>query len=161
MYIFLTLSGSIAFDTTASYSRFRGLPAPRTVDRYNGKQGQWSTSKQDFLDNLKAFDLFPTDNIIVTEGFFNETLPHSPVEKIAFLRLDGDLYESTRDALEYLYDKVVVGGFIYVDDYHSFAGCKLAVNDFLDNRGLRPQISRVREWSFGADDEAIWWRKLK
>ena len=36
------------------------------------------------------------------------------------LRLDGDMYESTMDALTALYDKVSAGGFVIIDDYGCF-----------------------------------------
>ncbi len=36
-------------------------------------------------------------------GFFADTLPRAPIESLAFLRLDGDYYRSTWDALAALY----------------------------------------------------------
>lgn len=143
------------------------------MDRYRGKQGQWSVSQDDFLATLSSFRLHPADNVVVTKGFFNVTLPLTTVTHIAFLRLDGDLYESTRDALVHLYDKVVPGGFIYVDDYHSFMGCKVAVSEFLASRGLRPVLHPVHEIDSQANSrrgavvlreaggEAVWWKKEK
>ena len=55
---------------------------------------------------------------------------------IAVLRLDGDFYESTRFCLETLYDRVVPGGYVIIDDYGTFEGCRAAVHEFLDSRGL-------------------------
>ena len=152
---------------TWCFISFQGLPAPVRVDSYRGKKGKWSTSKDDFINNLKSFDVYPSDNVVITQGYFNDTLPHTAVDKIAFLRLDGDLYESTRDALRYLYDKVVVGGYIYVDDYHSFAGCKLAVSEFLRDRKLTPMLRGIPELNYEAwgggfavkGGEAVWWQK--
>lgn len=102
----------------------------------------------------------------VTKGYFNETLPLAKVKTIAFLRLDGDLYESTRDALVNLYDKVVEGGYVYVDDYYSFIGCKKAVDEFLVDRKLTPVIYDVKELDYESHEdfavkigEAVWWRK--
>jgi hypothetical protein len=143
------------------------LPAPVKIDRYRGKQGQWSASKEDFLQNLESFGVYPSDTVIVTQGYFNDTLPHTAVHRIAFLRLDGDLYESTRDALMYLYDKVVMGGYIYIDDYNSFVGCKIAVDEFLKNRNLTVNMYAIKELDFEARSggfalktgEAVWWRK--
>lgn len=52
------------------------------------------------------------------------------IGRIAYLRLDGDLYSSTMEALEALYHKVSPGGFVYVDDYGSYNGCRAAVDRF-------------------------------
>lgn len=160
---------TILYDTRKQNTRFQGLPAPIGKDNYNGMQGQWSVAKDDFINNLQLFDVYPSDNVIITQGYFKDTLPHTSVKKIAFLRLDGDLYESTRDALQYLYDKVVPGGYIYVDDYHSFAGCKLAVSEFLRGRGVAPALRSVSELNLDArgggfalkGGEAVWWQKNK
>ena len=46
------------------------------------------------------------------------------------LRLDGDMYASTMDALEPLYDKVSPGGFVIVDDYGAMPACAEAVHDY-------------------------------
>jgi hypothetical protein len=51
--------------------------------------------------------------------------------KISFLRLDTDWYESTKCELEKFYDNVVSGGIIMLDDYGHWQGCKKAVDEFL------------------------------
>ena len=50
-------------------------------------------------------------------GWFKDTLPSAPIQQLAVIRLDGDLYESTSVALKYLYPKLSPGGFVIVDDY--------------------------------------------
>jgi O-methyltransferase len=50
-------------------------------------------------------------------GWFRETLPSAPIKRLAVLRLEGDLYESTIVALDALYPKLSPGGFAIVDDY--------------------------------------------
>ena len=64
------------------------------------------------------------EQVVFLKGFFAETLPDAPAEKLALLRLDGDLYASTRDALVHLYPRLSPGGFCIVDDYHSFEECR-------------------------------------
>jgi len=66
-------------------------------------------------------------------GWFQDTLPQVAPQlgAIALLRLDGDWYESTRLPLLYLYDKVVPGGIVIIDDYGHFEGCRRAVDEFL------------------------------
>jgi O-methyltransferase len=73
------------------------------------------------------------DSIHIIKGWFQDTLPRhiSQIGPIAVLRLDGDFYESTRFCLETLYDSVISGGVVIIDDYGSFHGCKKAVDEFL------------------------------
>lgn len=52
------------------------------------------------------------------KGYFEQTVPgHINPNPIAILRLDGDLYSSTKVVLENLYDRVARGGYIIIDDY--------------------------------------------
>jgi len=79
-------------------------------------------------------------------------LPSAPIRKLSLLRLDGDLYESTIDALNALYDKVSPGGFVIVDDYGALPQCKQAVTDFREGRGITEAIQEV-DWT------GAYWRK--
>lgn len=80
----------------------------------------------------------------IIKGWFNETLPKHKEEigQIAILRLDGDTYDSTLDALNTLYDSVSEGGIIVVDDYYDFGGCRKAVYDFFSSKNIAPSIYR-------------------
>ena len=73
--------------------------------------------------NFARYDLLD-EQVVFLQGWFRDTLPTAPIEKLAILRLDGDLYESTMDALRALYDKVSAGGFVIVDDYGAFPNCR-------------------------------------
>jgi O-methyltransferase len=75
-----------------------------------------------------------------------------PIEKLAVLRIDGDLYESTIQVLEALYPKVSPGGFVIVDDYQNIAGTRQAVDDYRLQNGIMAEIHPV-DWC------AVWWRK--
>ena len=94
------------------------------------------------LNNFVEMGLLDS-RVITVKGWFRDTMPSFPVEKIAVLRLDGDLYESTIDPLNYLYDKVSAGGWVIIDDYDCFEACKAAVHDFLNARGLAPEIHHI------------------
>jgi O-methyltransferase len=67
------------------------------------------------------------------EGWFQETVPRdaAKVGPIALLRLDGDWYESTRICLEHLLPLVVPGGFLIIDDFGEWVGCRVAVQEWL------------------------------
>ena len=86
------------------------------------------------------------------EGWFDETLPKAPIEKLSLLRLDGDLYESTIIALENLYPKLSIGGFIIIDDFNAFQFCKKAILDYRLRNEIKEDIIEI-------DKEAVFWRK--
>lgn len=79
------------------------------------------------------------------KGWFQETLPKdsSQISQIAILRLDGDWYASTRICLEFLYDKVVRGGFIIIDDYGAYDGCRKAVDEFRKSNGILDYLHHI------------------
>ena len=52
-------------------------------------------------------------------GWFKDTLPTAPFEALSVMRLDGDMYESTWQAIEALYRKLSPGGFCIIDDFGS------------------------------------------
>ncbi|KAI9011504.1 hypothetical protein BC832DRAFT_550878 [Gaertneriomyces semiglobifer] len=85
---------------------------------------------------MQNWDAHDTKRLEVLKGWFSDSLPHAPIKRISYLRLDGDLYASTMDALTALYDKVSIGGFVYVDDYGSFNGCREAIYEFRTKRGI-------------------------
>jgi len=64
-------------------------------------------------------------------GWFDQTFPHADIQQIALLHVDADFYDPTRLCLERWYPHVASGGFIEIDDYDSFAGCRRAVDEFL------------------------------
>jgi len=82
------------------------------------------------------------NNIYMVKGWFQDTLPEyrEKVGAIAVLRLDGDWYESTKCCLENLYDNVITGGYIIIDDYFTVPGCKKATDEFLKNRNINVNI---------------------
>jgi hypothetical protein len=106
-----------------------------------GAAHKYSVGRSVFESNLRTFDV-PAhhSHVHVVEGWYNETLPPKGLKQVSFLRLDGDMYTSTRDALVALYPLVVPGAIIYVDDYGSFGGCALAVDEFLGAGGAAVTI---------------------
>lgn len=88
---------------------------------------------------------FPRERVTITKGWFQDTLPlkKEAIGKIAVLRLDGDFYESTKFCLENLYDQVVSGGTVIIDDYGVFPGCRRAVDEFIGARGLPARLIYV------------------
>lgn len=88
---------------------------------------------------------YPAGKVHYHVGWFQDTLPavHESIGSIAILRLDGDWYASTRVCLDYLYDKVVRGGIVIIDDYGAYEGCRRAVDEFLATRGMSPYLHNI------------------
>lgn len=83
------------------------------------------------------------DQVTFVKGWFRDTMPTIPVERLAVLRLDGDLYESTIDPLRHLYDRVSPGGWVIIDDYYMLDCCQAAVHDHFADRGGPPELQRI------------------
>lgn len=118
---------------------FQGCPPP-SPDKYPCDRCDrhhtfdfLTVKRADVEASLKRYGI--RTDVQFLEGWFKDTLP-GPVERLAVLRLDGDLYESTIQCLDALYDKVSPGGFVIIDDYGAVPGCKQAVTDFRVKRGL-------------------------
>jgi hypothetical protein len=86
------------------------------------------------------------------KGWFQDTLPQvAPgMGEIAILRLDGDWYASTAVCLEHLHDHVVPGGFVIIDDYGCYEGCRRAVDEFRNERGITAFLHHI-------DGEGRYW----
>lgn len=80
------------------------------------------------------------------EGFFQVTLASAPIERLAVLRLDGDMYESTIVALRELYPKVAPGGYVIVDDYLCMEPCRRAVDDYRRKNSITEPIVEI-DWT--------------
>jgi O-methyltransferase len=108
-------------------------------------------SLEDVRDRFDRYGLLD-DQVKFLRGWFRDTLPSAPIERLALLRLDGDLYDSTYDALDALYPRLSVGGYTIVDDYGWVEECRRAVHDYLDAHRIQVAVHRV-------DDEAVYWQK--
>jgi hypothetical protein len=84
--------------------------------------------------------------VVFLEGLFKTTLPTAPVEKLAVLRLDGDMYESTMDGLTNLYGKLSPGGTLIADDYYLFEAQRMAIDEFRAAHGIADTIVRIDQF---------------
>jgi hypothetical protein len=136
---------------------FEGLPPPNP-DMYPKDEGsnlheylELSVPLKKVQENFEKYDLLD-NQVVFLKGFFKDTLQHAPIEKLALLRLDGDMYESTMNGLIALYDKISLGGYVIIDDYHTFEPCKLATHDFRSTHKISEKIVDI-------DGSGIYWRK--
>jgi O-methyltransferase len=146
-------SGNVPPRKVWLFDSFEGLPSPTSEDygRNGGSTGQHirplergsclGTKEQVEWLLFTRFG-FEQDSIFLVKGWFQDTLPLQTdrIGRISLLRIDGDWYESTTCCLENLYDQVVPGGYIIVDDYGVCYGCKKAVHEFFDKKNIQPRL---------------------
>lgn len=169
--------------TIYAFDSFEGIPLPSNKDnqmpgiRFLSKEeqralpnpgeqvlessGATSVPLQDFIDHLKNAGVY-SDRIIPIRGWFEDTTAgfpkdHHHLGKIAILRLDGDLYNSTLICLENLYPKVIKGGLIIIDDW-ALPGCRQAVMDYFEHNPLYVLSIRM-EFIEDENSTVAWWIK--
>ena len=92
-------------------------------------------------------------HVRIVKGWFQDTFRTATIPNIALLNIDADWYESVKLCLETFYDAIVPGGFISLDDYGHWPGCKQAVDEFFEARHLTYELNKV-------DYTARWFQKL-
>ncbi len=136
---------------------FEGLPPP-DASRYPADANdrhhtytQLAVSFEEVVANFSKYGLLD-DQVRFLKGWFKDTLPTAPIERLAILRLDGDMYQSTMEALQALYHKVSPGGVVIVDDYGAVPACRQAVHDFRDANTVTAPIHNI-------DGLGVYWVK--
>lgn len=151
-----------AYEVTDRYvwvaDSFEGLPAPDPA-AYPADEGDTlhtfdflRVSLEEVQANFARYNLLD-DQVRFLKGWFKDTLPSAPIQRLAVMRLDGDMYESTMDTLSYLYPKLSVGGYAIVDDYF-LKGCRQAVHDFRSRHGIADAIIDI-------DGLGAYWQSTK
>lgn len=136
---------------------FQGLPKP-DVEHYpldkkldlTGRR-ELAVSRAEVARNFKRFGLLD-NQVQFLEGWFKDTLAAAPIKQLAVLRLDGDLYQSTMEALVALYPKLIPGGYLIIDDYGCVGPCRQAVNDYRQQHGITEEIQKI-DWT------GVYWQR--
>jgi hypothetical protein len=143
---------------------FEGLPKPDAEKFPREAKSYDSAAMTKYYDHLAAgldlvrrnFEAYSMldDRVKFLKGWFKDTLPPAPIERLALVRIDGDYYESTMDSLVNLYDKLSPGGYVIVDDYGEdhWTYCRQAVDDCRQSRGIKDPIIPV-------DKPCIYWQR--
>lgn len=136
---------------------FEGLP-PSNAEKYPADKDldlsgfeELKISLDAVKRNFAVYDLLD-DDVVFVKGFFADTLPAFDPGKLALLRLDGDLYESTILALEHLYPRVSPGGYVIIDDYGCIPACAAAVEDYRRQHKIEAPVMQI-DWT------GVWWQK--
>lgn len=133
---------------------FEGLPRPDKRYPHDRKDhlakfSELAISEEQVRANFARYGLLD-DQVVFLKGYFCDTLPKLTNEHFALIRLDGDMYQSTTDALTNLYPRLSPGGFCIVDDW-TLKPCRKAVDDYLAAHGVRPKITEAHA--------NAWWQK--
>jgi hypothetical protein len=137
------------------FDSWEGWPEPDEkdfTDMQHAKKGGCLGSEEKTRELLFKRLKLDSTRVHLVKGFFSDTLPRKEIGTIALLHLDCDLYESVRFCLESLYDDVIEGGCIVIDDYGCWKGCKDAVDEFIERRKLKVDLVKV-------DSEGVYFRK--
>ncbi|MEV6116050.1 TylF/MycF family methyltransferase [Streptomyces sp. NPDC052109] len=130
-------------DSSAGHPRDREI----ALDRFNDVL---AVPQAEVEENFRRYGLLD-EQVRFLPGWFDVTLPSAPIERLAVLRLDGDLYGSTMDALVNLYPKLSVGGYAIIDDYR-ISACRQAVHDYREAQGITDEIVPIDSWG-------VYWRR--
>ena len=136
---------------------FAGLPPPDAA-RYPEDRGdshhlhEWlSVPLEEVQATFRKYGLLD-ERVRFLAGWFEQTLPRAPIERLAVIRLDADMYGSTMQALEALYPKLSPGGYVILDDWNLIPACRRAIDDYRSRHGIVEPILPV-------DGNAGYWRR--
>lgn len=138
---------------------FQGLPKAKPGiwrDDEKGRLSEFGTTLAVSLEQVRAnFERYGLldDQVRFLPGWFCDTLPTAPIGRLALMRLDGDMYESTMDALKALYPKLSKKGYCIIDDYFTHSGARQAVADYRQEHGITDPIEQI-DWA-----GAFWQRR--
>lgn len=136
---------------------FQGLPPPSPgvfpADRESSLYtfDILAVSLEEVQRNFERYGMLD-DQVRFLAGWFKDTLHKAPIEKLSILRLDGDLYESTIQAIDALYPLLSVGGYCIIDDYGCIEACHDAIHDYREAHGIHDEMIDVDGW-------CVYWRR--
>ena len=123
------------------FDTFDGMPHPGKYDiKVNALSpkawhANWCRSPLEEVKANMALVKYPQEKIHYIKGQVEKTLTKSTkIPPIAILRLDMDFYEPTKHALEILYPKISKGGYLIIDDYGAWQGCRKAVDEYFGTK---------------------------
>lgn len=141
---------------------FKGIP-PAKPEQFPADAAHIGCDKLEVLSNnsieevegyLQRLNLLDPASLKLIKGWFIDTLPSVAQEygPFALVRIDGDTYESTSQCLEYLEPFLSKGGYVIIDDYYSWQGCRQATDDYRRDNNISAPLVTV-DWT------CVYWKK--
>ncbi|NEB74993.1 methyltransferase [Streptomyces sp. SID14478] len=143
LYLFDTFEGMTP--PTEEDLRRDGTPAADILARNDKDKAIWAYATLDDVKSGFQQVPYPAERVHYVQGKVEDTVPAEAPGKIAILRLDTDWYASTKHELDHLYDRLVPGGVLLIDDYGYWQGSRQAVDEFLEKTGERLLLLRMDE----------------
>ncbi len=112
------------------FDTFEGFP------KHLIKEGEDPRFNKTSMELVKS-NIGNLDNIVFKQGNFPQSAKGLEGEKFAFVMIDFDLYESTKEAMKFFYPRLSTGGYIFLHDYNSPEsewGVSKAVNEFMADK---------------------------
>ena len=126
------------------FDSFEGLPQPTEKDGAEAQTcGWWCHGDLSKVQTIFGRMRIPESRFRVIKGWFQDTFPAVQIGDIALLHIDADWYDSVKLCLERFYDSVQPGGYVVIDDYGHWEGCRRAIDEFLRDRGIDITLTRV------------------
>ena len=113
------------------FDSFEGLSTPGRHDGSYWQAGSLSVDEQECRKNLEEFD-----NIHLLRGWIPDRFNELSNGHFCFVHVDVDLYQPTRDSLEFFYPRLQSGGILLCDDYGfvTCPGATLAMDEFFADK---------------------------
>jgi O-methyltransferase len=136
------------------YDAFAGMPAGSKMDDDYSRsiEGQFVGSEDQTRRILRRLGVTEGRYEIV-RGWFEDTLPKAQPPPVSLLHVDCDFYDPVKLTLETFYPHLEPKGFVILNDYGAFAGCRTAADEFLDKTGAQGSLSQI-------DQDAYYFQKL-
>ncbi|MBK8256290.1 MAG: class I SAM-dependent methyltransferase [Polyangiaceae bacterium] len=136
---------------------FAGYPPPtqnsHDVDRHLYERSSYFRVDRSVLEsNVRRYGLY-NDQLRILEGWFGESIPKAEIHRVSLLRIDVDGYEGVRDALQLVYPKLSVGGYVLIEDLRQ-PGAKRAVEE-LFNKVPKEEVLPIAQRT----PCAVYWKK--
>ena len=121
------------------------------LDKFYPPTGSDICYVNDVIKTVEFFG-FKEGEYVVRQGWFEDTLSGVVEELkdvgISILRLDNDLYKSTQLCLDMMMPSVIDDGIVLIDDYHFYAGCALAIHEYLGQNKLSYRIYNINDLAY-------------
>ncbi len=126
------------------YDSFEGMPETTDKDGAEAKKwvGECKASEDDVYTIMKQVGT-PDSSYTIKKGYFQDTFKTNLPEKIALLHCDADWYDSVTIVLDTMFEKISTSGFIVLDEYGYWEGCRKAYDNFCKRNNISPRLIRV------------------
>ncbi|MGC2034523.1 MAG: TylF/MycF/NovP-related O-methyltransferase [Thermoplasmata archaeon] len=133
------------------FDSWQGVPEPteRDVERTGrvGTAGLFAGSEDRAKAVIHTASKISLDRVHFVPGWFSDTIPitSSSIDRVALLHIDCDFHDPVRLCLQEFFPRLVPGGFVVINDYSNWSGCREAVDEFVRSRSEKLRIVPIGE----------------